>query len=71
MATGETRPRIDDPEAVKTEWLDRLNVLVGEVEGWARASGWRTRRIDKTVNERDLKDRIRKSVGHLVPFKQN
>ena len=54
MATGEVSPRIDDPEAVKAEWLDRLNALVGEVEGWARASGWRTRRIAKTVNERRL-----------------
>ncbi len=54
MATGEVRPEIDDPEAVKAEWLDRLNALVGEVEGWARAAGWRTRRIAKTVNERRL-----------------
>jgi hypothetical protein len=54
MATGEVRAGIDDPEAVKVEWLDRLNALVGEVEGWARAAGWRTRRIDKTVNERRL-----------------
>jgi hypothetical protein len=54
MAMGEARPGIDDPEAVKVEWLDRLNALVGEVEGWARASGWRTRRIAKTVNERQL-----------------
>ena len=54
MATGESRPGIDNPEAVKAEWLGRLNALVGEVEGWARASGWRTRRIDKTVNERRL-----------------
>ncbi len=54
MATGETIPRIDDPEAVKAEWLSRLNALVGEVEGWARAYGWRTRRISKTVDERRI-----------------
>ena len=54
MATGESTPGIDDPETVKAVWVDRLNALVGEVEGWARASGWRTRRIDKTVNERRL-----------------
>jgi hypothetical protein len=54
MATGEARPEIENPEAVRAEWLDRLNALVGEVEGWARASGWRTRRIAKTVNERRL-----------------
>jgi hypothetical protein len=54
MAIGESRPEINDSEALKTEWLGRLNALVGEVEGWARASGWRTRRIDKTANERRL-----------------
>ncbi len=33
MATGETtRPAIDNPEAMKTEWLDRLDTLVGQVE---------------------------------------
>jgi hypothetical protein len=54
MAAGKTEPGIDDPEAVKAEWLGRLNVLVNEIDGWARADGWRTRRIDKTVEERQL-----------------
>lgn len=54
MATGEARPKIDDPEAVRAEWLGRLDVLVDEVERWARASGWRGRRVEKTVQERRL-----------------
>ena len=54
MATGEARPRTDDPETVKAEWLGRLDSLVDEVEGWARAAGWRTRRIAKTLSERRL-----------------
>jgi hypothetical protein len=54
MATGEASTRIDDAEAVKTEWLGRLGSLVDEIERWARMSGWRTRRIAKTVNERRL-----------------
>ncbi len=54
MATGTARPGIDDPGAVKAQWLGRLNSLVEEVKGWAQASGWRTRRIEKTVNERQL-----------------
>jgi hypothetical protein len=54
MATGEVTPRIDEAEAVKAEWLERLDALVREVEGWARVDGWRTRRIAKTVNERRL-----------------
>jgi hypothetical protein len=53
MATGEARPEIDS-DAVKREWLDRLGTLVDDVKGWAHASGWRTRRIDKTVSERRL-----------------
>ena len=53
MATREVIQEIDS-DAVKREWLDRLGTLVEEVKGWAQASGWRTRRIDKTVNERRL-----------------
>lgn len=53
MAAGKARLGID-PEAVKREWLDRLGGLVAEVEGWARASGGRARRIDKTIAERGL-----------------
>ena len=52
MSTAESEHLIDDPEALKVEWLGRLNILVGEVETWARTCGWRTRRIDKTVKER-------------------
>ena len=47
-------PKIENPEAVKREWLDRLDTLVREVKGWAEAAGWRTRRINKTVGERQL-----------------
>lgn len=54
MVTSTSQPRIDDPEAVKAEWLGRLDALVREIDGWARASKWRTRRIDKTVEERRL-----------------
>jgi hypothetical protein len=54
MAIGETGPGIDDAEAVKAEWLSRLETLVTEVKTWAEVSGWRTRRIAKTINERRL-----------------
>ncbi len=53
MLTGETGLGIDS-DAVKREWLGRLDTLVDEVKGWAQASGWRTRRIEKTVTERGL-----------------
>ncbi len=54
MAIAESGPRIEDPEAVKSEWLGRLEALVRDVKGWAETAGWRTRRITKTVNERRL-----------------
>jgi hypothetical protein len=44
-------PRIKDPEAVKAEWLERLNALVSLIKGWVEASGWRTRQTAKTVTE--------------------
>jgi hypothetical protein len=53
MATREVIQEIDS-DAVRRQWLDRLGALVEEVKGWAQASGWRTRRIDKTVKERRL-----------------
>ncbi|OJW10586.1 MAG: hypothetical protein BGO49_22995 [Planctomycetales bacterium 71-10] len=45
---------VADIEAVKREWLERLDALVADVQTWAGASGWRTRRIQKTVEEREL-----------------
>ena len=54
MAIAGSEPKIENPEAVKSEWLDRLEALVRDVKGWAEADGWRTRRITKTVNERRL-----------------
>lgn len=54
MTIAESQQGIEDPTAVKGEWLGRLETLVQEVKGWAEAAGWRTRRITKTVNERQL-----------------
>ena len=46
--------RIEDPEAMKAEWLDRLNPLVALVKSWGEASGWRTRQVTKPVAEPGL-----------------
>ncbi len=54
MTVNETVSEMDDSEAMKAEWLGRLDALVGDVKTWAEESGWRTRRIGKTVNERRL-----------------
>ena len=53
MATREVIQEMNS-DAIRREWLDRLGALVEEVKGWAQASGWRTRRFDKTVKERRL-----------------
>jgi hypothetical protein len=52
MAIAETR--IENPEAGKAEWLDRLSALVSDVKGWVEPSGWRTRQVTSTVTEPDL-----------------
>lgn len=49
-----TKPRIENPETEKIEWLNRLNDLILLVEGWVEESGWRTRRTVKPVTEAGL-----------------
>jgi len=49
-----TKPRIENPETEKIEWLSRLNDLFLLVEGWVEESGWRTRRTTKPVTEAAL-----------------
>jgi hypothetical protein len=44
---GESGPQVDDPEAVRAEWLERLNALASQVKVWAEKSGWRTRVVSK------------------------
>jgi len=53
METGETRTELDS-DSVKKEWLRRMESLVEDVKRWAIATGWRTRRIEKTITERGL-----------------
>jgi len=48
------KPRVENPETEKIEWLSRLNDLISLVEGWVEESGWRTRRTVKPVTEADL-----------------
>lgn len=42
---------IVDTDAIRDEWLDRLNQLVGEIEGWAKSLDWSTRRVDKPLKD--------------------
>jgi hypothetical protein len=45
------RPRVDDPDATRDEWLRHLRDLVTQIKGWAEGSGWRTRVIEKSMRD--------------------
>jgi hypothetical protein len=47
-------PQVEDPNVVLACWRDRLNVLVDEVKEWVERAGWRTRTIEKSINDRKL-----------------
>jgi hypothetical protein len=41
-------------DAIRKEWVDRLNRLVDDVEEWGRSLDWATRRIDKPMNDETI-----------------
>ncbi len=43
--------KIDDPDAVRAEWLDRLNALASQVKGWVEKHDWRTRLVSKPLRD--------------------
>ena len=43
--------QIDAPDAVRAEWLDRLQALASEVKGWVEKHDWRTRLVSKPVRD--------------------
>jgi hypothetical protein len=45
------RPRVDDPNATREEWLVHLHELCTQIKGWGEGSGWRTRLIEKSMND--------------------
>ena len=46
--------QIEDPEVVLAHWQDRLKILVHGVKEWVERAGWRTRTIEKPINDREL-----------------
>jgi hypothetical protein len=44
----------ESPEIVLARWKDRLKTLVDEVKAWVERAGWRTRTIEKPVEDRSL-----------------
>jgi hypothetical protein len=57
MAMPEDReglPQVDDPEAVRTEWLRDLHDLASQIKGWVEPAGWRTRLVSKPLRDEGL-----------------
>ncbi len=46
--------QIENPEVVLAHWQERLKNLVHEVKEWVEGAGWRTRTIEKPINDRKL-----------------
>ena len=46
-----TRRTVDNPDATRDEWLTNLRDLIAQVRQWAEGSGWRTRVIQKSMND--------------------
>jgi hypothetical protein len=46
--------QIDNPEVVLAHWQDRLRILMQAVKEWVERAGWRTRTIQKSINDRKL-----------------
>ena len=44
----------EDAKAVLERWQERLRILVGQVKTWVERAGWRTRIIEKPINDRKL-----------------
>jgi hypothetical protein len=52
MSDTETREsRIEDREVVLARWQDHLKVLVREVKEWVERAGWRTRTVEKPIDD--------------------
>jgi hypothetical protein len=45
---------MEDPVVLLAHWQDRVRILVGDVKQWVERGGWRTRTIEKPVNDRKL-----------------
>ena len=57
MAMTEDRqgsPQVDDPEAVRIEWLRDLHDLASQIKGWVEPTGWRTRLVYKPLRDEAL-----------------
>src|SRR3954453_10466671 len=52
MTVPETRkPQVDNSDATRDEWLKTLDELMTKVKSWAEGSDWKTRVIEKSMND--------------------
>jgi hypothetical protein len=45
---------VEGPEVVVARWQERLNILVRQVKEWVEKDRWRTRIIEKPIDDREL-----------------
>lgn len=50
-ANGESQPEATEQIRVRSAWVERLNVLVDQVEAWAKELNWSTRRVEKKLDD--------------------
>jgi len=46
-----TRPTVDNADATRDEWQTNLRDLMAQVRRWTEGFGWRTRVIEKSMND--------------------
>lgn len=53
-AANKAQDQIEEPEALRDEWLSRLSDLVTSVKSWAEGFDWSTRQISKKMKDSRL-----------------
>ena len=54
MAPDANASQAESREIVLDRWQDRLKSLISDVRGWVEKAGWRTRTVDKPVQDGKL-----------------
>lgn len=50
-SSAANRPRVENPEATRDDWVRQLHALVDRIRGWVEKSGWKTREIQRSLSD--------------------
>jgi len=56
MGPATKRPRVENPEATRDEWIRQLRSLTDRIRGWVEKSGWNTREVERSMRDSVLGD---------------